>query len=142
MDPSALIRAYLPDEDAGGGLYQTLFGGGDPLLTSEIARVEIAAAVRAAGRAGRLRAWAAILSRIDADLAVDGPVYPIAFRAEPVIATARQLVLDHKLRALDAIHLAVALEDGRALADGEALAFVTRDDDQATAARAVGLAVM
>lgn len=141
VDPSALVRAYLPDEDPRGELQEALFDDPDPVVTSEIARIELAAAVRAAGRSGRLAQWELVLRRMDADLAPDGAIQPIAFRSDPVVGIARQLVLDHRLRALDAIHLAVALEDGRALAQDEDLVFVTRDSDQAKAARALGLTV-
>jgi uncharacterized protein len=141
VDPSALVRAYLGDEAASHELHTLLLTGPGIVLTSEISRVEMAAAIRTAGRAGRLAEWELVLRRVDADMATEGPVHPIALRSEPVIGVARQLVLDHKLRTLDAIHVAVALEDGRTLARDDELVFVTRDADQASAARALGLAV-
>ncbi len=140
-DPSALIRAYLEDETERTDLAAMLLEGRDPTVTSAIARVELASALRAAGRSGRLPTWEVRLDRIEADLAAEGRVKLIPLRADPILESARRLVLDHRLRALDAIHLAVALEDGRTLAAGEELVFVTRDADQAAAAAALGLAV-
>jgi hypothetical protein len=55
------------------------------------------------------------------------------------LAGAHTLVLEHPLRTLDAIHLAVALGDASELAAGEPVIFVTRDQVQAEAARALGL---
>ncbi|MBA2487996.1 MAG: hypothetical protein H0V36_01580 [Chloroflexi bacterium] len=51
------------------------------------------------------------------------------------------IVTDHRVPTLDAIHLAVAIEECPALADGEAIEFVTRDRDQAAAAVALRLMV-
>ena len=48
-------------------------------------------------------------------------------------------MLEHRLRTLDAMHLAVAAEEAPALADEGEVVFVTRDQDQATAAAALGL---
>lgn len=111
------------------------------VLTSDLARVELASAVRAAGRARRVDDWHGLLARIDADCDAEGPITLLELRPSPTIATARRLVLEHRLAALDALHLAVALEDARVVAGDEELVFVTRDRDQATAAAALGLAV-
>lgn len=140
-DPSALARAYLADETERTDLAAVLLDGRDPTITSAIAIVELASAVRSAGRSGRLPSWQVTLDRIEADLAAEGRIKLIPLRADPILDSARRLVLDHRLRTLDAIHLAVAIEDGRTLAAGEELVFVTRDADQAAAAAALGLAV-
>ncbi|MGH3720165.1 MAG: hypothetical protein ACRDRI_15245 [Pseudonocardiaceae bacterium] len=52
---------------------------------------------------------------------------------------ARQLVLDHPVRTLDAIHLAVATTTATELAAGEPLEFITCDQRQAQTADALGL---
>jgi predicted nucleic acid-binding protein len=54
---------------------------------------------------------------------------------------ARQIVLDHPVRTLDAIHLAVATTTAAELAAGDTVEFVTRDSRQADAAKALGLPV-
>jgi uncharacterized protein len=140
-DTSALLRAYFADEPDHASLRTRLLEGDDPVITSEITRVEIASAIRAAARAGRLRQWQDLLARIDADAGEEGPLTLLALRSSVVLPTAYRLVLQHRLRTLDALHLAVALEEGPALADEDAVVFVTRDADQAAAAAAAGLSV-
>jgi predicted nucleic acid-binding protein len=140
-DPSALARAYLADEPDHAVLRTLLLEGSDAVVTSDLTRVELASAVRAAGRAGRLRTWREVLERIDLDCGAGGPVGLIALRPTVVLEAAYLLVLEHRLRTLDAIHLAVAVEEGLAASAGEELLFVTRDADQAAAAPALGLAV-
>ncbi len=140
-DPSALVRAYFADEPDHASLRSLLLEGAEPVVTSELARVELASAVRAASRAGRLRKWRGLLARIDADCGEEGPLTLLALRPAVVLEPAYRLVLEHRLRTLDAVHLAVALAECPALADGEEVVFVTRDEEQAAAAAAVGLAV-
>jgi predicted nucleic acid-binding protein len=140
-DTSAILRAYFADEPDHDELRALLLEGSDSVVTSEIARVELASAVRAASRAARLLRWRALLARIDADCAEAGPIALLALRPAIVLPRAYRLVLDHRLRTLDALHLAVALEEGPALADGGAIEFVSRDEDQAAAAGALGFAL-
>jgi predicted nucleic acid-binding protein len=71
----------------------------------------------------------------------DGSVTLIELDAPRALARARALCEAHRLRALDAIHLAVALAERDELGGEGELVFVTRDADQAAAARAEGLAV-
>lgn len=136
-DTSALVRAYLDDVDDHLELRRVLLAGEDPVMCSELARVEIACAFRSAGRAGRLRKPADVLDRFDADCA--RLVVLLPFDSGTVLPIARALVLGFRLRTLDALHLAVAVE--AALAIGEALVFVTRDRDQADVATALGFEV-
>jgi predicted nucleic acid-binding protein len=140
-DTSALIRAYFADEPDHDVLRALLLEGTSPVVSSEIARLELASAVGAAARAGRLAKWRAVLTRIDADCRREGPITLLRLRPDVVLPTARRLVLDQRLRTLDALHLAVALEECPALAAPNDIVLVTRDDDQATVAAAVGLAV-
>ena len=56
-------------------------------------------------------------------------VFPLAYR----------LVTEHDVRTLDAIHLAVVSTAATELAAGESVVLVTRDDQQAAAAIAMGL---
>jgi predicted nucleic acid-binding protein len=72
---------------------------------------------------------------------MEGPLTLLALRPDPVLELARRLVERHRLRTLDAIHLAVALEDGRRVAGEEQLELVTCDHEQRAAAQAAGLAV-
>lgn len=140
-DTSALVRAYFEDEGDHALLREELLEGADPVVTSELARVELASAIRAATIAGRLRRSSGLLARIDADCDEHGPIAMLRLRADAVLPVAYNLVLEHRLRTLDAIHLAVALEECPVLAGDDDVVFVTRDEDQAAAARAVGFTV-
>ena len=139
-DTSAIVRAYLEDEPQHLWARALLLEGVDPVLTSELARVEFASAVRAANRAARIGAQQQLLDRFDADCRSDGPIRLVILRPDVVLPSAYRLVLDHQLRTIDAIHLAVALRHRVELADMD-MAFVTRDADQAAAAEAMGFDV-
>jgi hypothetical protein len=78
----------------------------------------------------------------DLDCGDDGPFTLLRLDPRVVLPMARQLVGQQALRTLDAIHLAVALTDAAALTDGEPVVLVTRDEQQAAAARALGLGVV
>jgi predicted nucleic acid-binding protein len=138
-DASAIGRVFFADEEGHEELRALLFESGEQVVTSELAKVELAAAVRRAGRAARVADWSALLAAVDATCALSGAIMLLELRPRPTLDTARELVLEHRVRALDAIHLAVALEDARPLAAPEELRFVTRDRDQADAAAELGL---
>lgn len=138
-DSSALVRAYFPDEPDHAELRTLLLEGNEPVVTSEIARLELASAARAASVGGRLSRWSELLARFDVDLAEGGPIGPIGLRPDLILPAAYRLVVEHRLRTLDAIHLAVCVEECPAFAGDDTIVFVTRDNEQAAAARALGL---
>jgi uncharacterized protein len=142
-DTSALVRCWLPGENRSDTeqLRVLLLEGTGPVVTSELTRLEVASAVHAAARAGRLRRTDGVLRRADRDWGANGPVTLLALRAAEVLPAARQIVLDHALRTLDAIHLAVATTTAAELAAGDPVEFVTRDARQTDAAKALGLPV-
>lgn len=140
-DASALARAYLPDEPGHLELTRLLLDPDRPIVTSALAEVEIAAAIRGAARRGRVGAADQVMAEILADMGETGHIELIALNSRRVLPRARDLCEAHRLRALDAIHLAVALLEEPDLAGEEGLVFVTRDSDQAAAARAEGLRV-
>lgn len=140
-DSSALVRAYFADEPDHAELRSLLLEQREPVVTSEITRLELASAVRAASVAGRISRVKELLARIDGDLAEDGGLIAIDLRADVIFPTAYRLILEHRLRPLDAIHVAVCTEDCPALAGDDEIIFVTRDANQAKAARALGLNV-
>lgn len=140
VDTSALVRAYLPDEPEHDALRETILEANEPVTTSDLSRVELARALKAAERAGRLEDADPALERIDADLS-GKPILTIRLDPVTLVPRSRELVLAHRLRTLDAVHLAVALGLGAFVEEAE-IVFVTRDVDQASAARALGLAVL
>lgn len=138
-DTSALVRCYLVDEADHERLRALLLEGREPVVTSELTRVELASALGTAARSGRLRRPDWLLARADADCGPDGPIALLALDPGTVLPRARQLVLDHPVRTLDAIHLAVAATTATELAAGEPLEFVTCDQRQAQTADVLGL---
>lgn len=136
-DTSALARVYLADEPDSDDLRELLLESGEAVLTSELARVELARAVRGAERAGRIEDASALLAEAEADLAES--IALVDLDPLRVLPNAHNLVLSHPLGTLEAIHIAVALDESRRSTDP--IVFVTRDRDQAAAASAVGLAL-
>ena len=139
-DTSALVRAYFVDELEHPALHELLLGGDEPVVTSEVTRLEVASAAAAAVRAGRVPEAAVVLDAFDADCGDDGPLALLRLQPEEVLPRAVELVQRQRLRTLDAIHVAVALSVPRLLVVDD-LAFVTRDQGQAAAAQALGLTV-
>lgn len=143
LDSSVFVRAYLPDEDGHEAAAAIVFGR-DPVVASELIRVESARAVVAARRSGRLRGRLAerLLAQFESDFGAEGIVHLIAFDGPPTIARGRELVVEYALRTLDSLHLAVADREGRRLASpDEQLVFATRDEGQRRVAGALDLAV-
>ena len=140
-DTSAVFRAYFRSEAGHAELRKLLIEGADPVATSELTRVEFASAVAAARRAGKIRETRSLLDRFEVDCAVDGSINLLHLDPPVVLPMARRIVTEHAVRTLDAIHLAVALIDATALAAGDPVVLVTRDKQQAEAARALGLSV-
>ncbi len=138
-DTSAIIRAYFADEADHDHLRSLLLEGNEAVVTSELARVELAGAVHAAHRARRLRRPGPLLARMDADCGEKGAIALLRLESSTVLPRAYELVAQHRLSTLDAIHLAVAGGEATAIPQGEPLLFVTRDENQARAAQAIGL---
>lgn len=140
-DTSALARAYLEDERGHEEMRQRLLDGDERVITSAVAELEMVSAMHSAVRAGQVRDPDAILFRITSDMGPDGRVVLLGLDGSRVLPRARDICERHRLRALDALHLAVALVDGLLTAGEPGLVFVTRDADQAAAAAAEGLRV-
>ena len=135
-DTSAVAGAYLGDEPGHGEMRARLFGGGGVVLTSRITSLELASAIYGAHRARRVMRPESLLAHFDAACGSEGPVALIDFGSSQVLPLARSLIAEHVLHALDAIHIATALLEGR-----DDLVFVTLDEAQARAAVAAGLNV-
>lgn len=138
-DTSALLRCYFDDEPEHEALAGLLLAQRHAVITSEMARIEVAGAAAAASRAGRIRNSGIVVRRFDIDTYEDGAVSLIRLKPESVLGLAQRLAGQHALRALDALHLATALN---VAAHSDSLAFVTRDTRQARAAGAEGLPVL
>ena len=133
---SVLAGAYLCDVPGHAALRQRLLESDEIVLTSRVTSLEFASAIYGAHRADRVRRPEAFLAHFDAQCDPAGPIALVELQPSEVLPLARDLVVDHGLSALDAVHVATALVDD----DGD-LVFVTRDKAQARAARAAGLTV-
>jgi hypothetical protein len=140
-DASVLVRAYMLDEPLHQRAKAMVFGGMG-VVSSEIAALEFTSALSRAATGGRVRTSKRLVQAFEQDCAAEGPISLLPFEPAPVFAATRRLVAGHALRTLDALHLAVAMTDGRAAAGTGALLFATFDAQQARAARAEGLRVV
>jgi predicted nucleic acid-binding protein len=141
VDSSILTRALLPDEVGHQAARSVLDEAAGRLATWAMSQAEVASALRAAVAAGRLDHSAqgllgdALFATHDAPLLLPGA--PGSATALATAIASRQPV-----RAMDAIHIATAMTEARAVALGVAPVFVTGDNRQAEAARAEGLEVL
>ncbi|WP_235022844.1 type II toxin-antitoxin system VapC family toxin [Amycolatopsis alkalitolerans] len=139
VDTSAVVSAYLADEVDHHELRALLFEGEHIVLTSELTRVEFASAIKAAKRQGRIPDAAEFLAQFDEDTE-EGMLNLIPLAPHRIMPRARRVVLgDQPVRTLDAIHLAVAMNDAVSLVGGAPVVLVTRDQRQAEAAKAHGI---
>lgn len=143
VDSSLVVRAYLEDEAGSVDAQRLLADRSIAKYTGRLTRIEVSGALVRAARAGRLAAPASSLSRLDADLRPGGRIKVIAADDAEVEAKALALAREHGLRALDALHVALASIAIPKLADkGEPLGFASRDGDQAGVAEALGFAAV
>jgi predicted nucleic acid-binding protein len=124
----------MRDEPEHERLRRLLLEGDEDVLTTALSRVELGGAVARAESAGRLQDRRVVLERFDVDSSRNGPLTLLALGAETPLERAYELAVDRRLRAFDAFHLAIALQE-------RVEAFVTCDARQAAAAEALGLAV-
>jgi uncharacterized protein len=142
VDSSVLARAYLDDEEGSGEALKLLSDRTVAKYTGRWTRIEVSGALTRAARAGRIDVLPDALRELDADLRPDGGrVTVINDSAELVEAKALELAREHGLRALDALHVALASIAIPKLADkGEPIGFASRDGDQTTVAESLGFA--
>lgn len=131
FDASALVKLLV--EEPGSDLAARVWDESDAVATSRISYPEVAAALAAAKRAGRLTAAGARRARSDWDAYWAGS--RVVEVTREVAVTAAALVDAHVLGGADAVHLASARLFGR-----DAL-MVAWDRRLHAAARAVGLAI-
>ena len=141
-DTSALVRAYFADEVDHAELRELLLESDVPVVTSELARLEFASATWGAARGARLGEPRQLLDRFDADCRADGPLTLLRFQPATALPAAGALLAVHPLRTLDALHLVVARDTARPLAAGAGFVLVTRDQQQAAVAEALGMVVV
>ena len=144
VDSSVLARAYLRDEDGSEEARRLLADPRIAKVTGRWTRIEVSAAIVRAVRGRRPVDRDRALADLDADLRhATGRVEVIAAPDAEVEARALVIARAHGLRALDALHVALAAIAIPKLADkGEPLAFASRDGDQAIVAESLGFAAV
>jgi uncharacterized protein len=140
FDTSVLIKRYDLNESGAETVRSTCAPStGNQIVLSALATVEIASAFGRKIREGVFDSqtgasrWAQFQQHWSRE-------YQVLVCNQPISDRAEQLVFEYPLRAIDAIHLATALEHAPLLGD-ETLEFWTADGRQARAAEAEGLAV-
>jgi predicted nucleic acid-binding protein len=133
LDASALVKLYLPEPESND--LNLLLVGRHDVVTSDLAVTEIVSSLCRRRREGSLttavvtRLHRALLGHIEAGVYRRSELIPAAHReAERLLISVGAV----PLRALDALHLALAL-------GADAASLVTWDRRLGTAARAVGL---
>ena len=142
VDSSVLARAYLGDEGGSADARRLLADRSVAKFTGRWTRIEVSAAIVRAYRSGRNVVQAEALGELDADLQDEGGrVAILSAPGDDVETRALEIARAHGLRALDALHIALASVALPQLADvGEPLGFASRDGDQATVAESLGFA--
>jgi predicted nucleic acid-binding protein len=144
VDSSLLGRAYLRDGDGSEEARRLLADRSIAKYTGRWTRIEVSAAIVRAARGRRPVDRQRALADLDSDLRVGaGRIRVLAADDAEVEAKALALAREHGLRALDALHLALAAIAIPKLADkGEPIGFASRDGDQATVAESLGFAAV
>lgn len=144
VDSSVLARAYLRDEDGSVEARRLLEDQHIAKVTGRWTRIEVSGAIVRAVRGRRPIDRDKALADLDADLRHGtGRIEVITAPDAEVEAKALGLAREHGLRALDALHVALASIAIPKLADkGEPIAFASRDGDQATVAESLGFAAV
>jgi uncharacterized protein len=143
VDSSLLVRAFLGDEDGHDEAVRLLDEPTLEFVTGTRTRIEVACALVRAGHAGRgvtKALLAAFSARIDPS---EGSVTVLSAPEDKIEVGALELALKHRLRAMDAWHLACAGYLLPGVSDsGEPTAFATRDDHQRDVALRLGFAAV
>ncbi|MEA3502282.1 MAG: PIN domain-containing protein, partial [Actinomycetota bacterium] len=138
-DTSAVVRAFLVDETEHEALRELLFTTPGSAVTSDLTRVELSAAFRRAARAGRISDPERLVTTALAEVSRSGGLRTVNLNIRQIENEVLRLLARHRLRAADAIHIATAIV---ALNGPDGVHFITRDQNQADAARAEGFEVL
>ncbi len=138
-DTSAVARAFLVDEAEHEALKELLFATPGCAVTSDLTRVELSAAFRRAARAGRISDPERLITTALAEVSRSGGLRTVNLKIREIENEVLRLLAQHRLRAADAIHIATAIV---AMDGPEGVQFITRDQNQADAARTEGFEIL
>ena len=139
LDSSVVVKRYV-DEPGSAWTRLLIAELENIIILSEIAIVEVSAALAMSVRTGKVRKalGRAAYEAFHADIAAG--VYQLLAVPRPTIDEAAELAQAHPLKGYDAVHLATGLQAARNLADQKiTLVFVSGDDQMLRAAEAEGL---
>ena len=138
LDSSAWLKRYFLEP--GSGWMMRLFESGNPLASSVLGYIEVAAALARQQVPRKLDEdkLARLQQQLEEDWA-DLTGFPLT---DETVGRAVRLARGYKLRGADAIHLATALGVNDALAgSGNSLVLIASDEDLLAVARQTGLTV-
>lgn len=138
IDSSVLVHSYLADEPKHAAA-RGLIEGRTVLLTSTLALLETSSALVRAARTRRIGDVDTLLAKLYEEVSPTGPITLVRADMLDTENTARVLVRRFGIRALDALHLAIADLAARPLArSGERVGFASQDPAQRAAATDLG----
>jgi uncharacterized protein len=147
LDSSAIVKRHVAEVGSAWIISITDPAAGNHIYVANITGVEVPAAINKRIRMGDINAAdaATAITNFENDMANQ---YNLLEVTEPILKSAAALTSNYKLRAYDAVQLAVALEINKQLlalgipaAGMPALTLVSADDDLNNAAAAEGLNV-
>jgi predicted nucleic acid-binding protein len=138
LDSSVWVKRYF--EEPGSDRIHQLFKGREPLASSSLGRVEVAAAIARQSASRRIDAEARSL--VDSQLDREWSLFLQAEAAPNDFVSAVTLARKHALRGADAIHLAIVCRLNQDFETaGDHLVFQTADTELVEAGRAEGVMV-
>ncbi len=139
VDSSIVVRHYLPDEPGQPGASAVIEDPDIAIVTATLTRIEVSGALVRAARGHRIASIQGALDRLDEDFD-QGLITMVSADEAEVHKIALDIVRNHGLRALDAIHVATALIVLPSITDEtDETMFVGRDHAQSKAAEELGL---
>ncbi|MFM9018420.1 MAG: type II toxin-antitoxin system VapC family toxin [Actinomycetota bacterium] len=142
IDASIVVRTLMHDEDGHPRGVAALADTTARATTWTLTQVEATCALRAAHRAKRIGAHSAVDSDMGALFAGPDALMLLPGSDPSIVDVAMGVASRRRVRALDAMHIAVALVEGRQLAADWPVVFITADHEQGKAAKAEGLRVV
>lgn len=140
VDSSIVVRYYLPNDPGRGEVVALLNDRETAVVTSTLTRIEASGALVRAARQTKANATPA-LARLDQDF-LEGVITLVGADHGEVERKALHAVRTYGIRALDALHVATAqIVLPELVGPGDVAVFVSRDSEQANAARRLGLTV-
>jgi uncharacterized protein len=140
VDSSIVVRSYLPNDPGRNEVVALLNDDNVAVVTSTLTRIEASGALVRAARLARADPGDA-LARLDQDFA-DGVITLVGADQADMELNALHIVRAYGICALDAWHIATAqLVLPELAGPGDTSVFVSRDKEQADAAKRVGLSL-